>query len=98
MPIPFLSFDDHALFPCLNVVIVGYTLLLFAPKWKYTPTVTLFTVFLYSILYTLLLLHRVFVSEVPLGDMKFDSLGAIIALFSDNAVVMVDMNEEPAHT
>jgi hypothetical protein len=89
MPMPFLEFDDHALFPCLNVVIVGYALLLFAPKWKHTPSVTLFIVFAYSLMYTLLLGHRLFISEVAMPEAKFDSLDAVILLFADNAVLMV---------
>ena len=89
MPIPFLPFDDDAIFPCLNVVIVGYVLLLFAPKYKHTPSITLFITFIYSLLYTLLLVHRLFISNEVMPEAKFDSLQAVILLFSDNAVMMV---------
>lgn len=89
MPIPFVPLDDHAIFPCLNVVIVGYALLLFAPKYKHTPSLTLFIVFVYSLLYTLLLVHRLLISELVMPEAKFDSFDAVILLFSDNAVLMV---------
>jgi hypothetical protein len=89
MPIPFLPLDDHAIFPFLNIVIVGYALLLFAPKYKHTSYITLFITFIYSLLYTLLLVHRLFISELVMPEAKFDSLGAVILLFSDNAVLMV---------
>ena len=89
MPLPLLSTaDDDALFPILNVVIVGYVCLIFLPRWRYTMSITMALVTFYSLLYFGLLFHRLVISNVPLpGEVKFDSLDSIVTLFSDRAVV-----------
>lgn len=89
MPLPFFSsVDDDALFPVLNVVIVGYVCLIFLPRWRYTKSITLALVIFYSMIYFGLLFHRLVISNVPLpGKVKFDTLDSIVTLFSDRAVV-----------
>jgi hypothetical protein len=91
MPLPFLpDVEDDVLFDGLHLVMIGYLLLAFAPRWEWTPSIVNGLVFGYSVMYALILgvrLQAHFVSNpLPEGG-GFDSLKAVVALFSDRAAV-----------
>ena len=87
MPLPFIAATDEDIFPALNLVGVGYACLLFLPRWRHTPAVTLALVAFYSAIYALLLHHRLALSPAPLPRISFDSLDDVAALFADRAVL-----------
>lgn len=86
MPLPMIGATDEELFPALNLVFVGYACLIFLPRWRHTPALTLTVVTLYSAIYALLLVHRLALSPTPLPPISFDSLDHIAVLFADRAV------------
>lgn len=75
------------IFKSLNGVMIGYALLVFAPRWQYTRTVVRTLVFLYSVLYAVLVVSRWSSAPLPEGA-GFYSIDAVIALFSDGEVVL----------
>ena len=85
--LPLLPFSDDELFPALNAVMLGYACLILFPSWKYTSSITLGIVLIYSLVYALLLVHRIALSAEPLPGISFDSLDAIVTLFADRAVI-----------
>ena len=87
MPLPLIAATDEEILPALNLVLVGYACLIFLPRWRHTPAVTLALVTFYSAIYSLLLLHRLALSTAPLPPISFDSLDHIAALFADRAVL-----------
>ena len=87
MPIPGLSLPDDTLFDGLNGVMVAYAALILFPRWRLTPALTMAFACLYSMMYGLLLAHRLFVSNDPLPEVAFDRLNAIVALFADRATL-----------
>ena len=91
--LPLLPFSDDELFPALNAVMLGYACLILFPSWKYTSSITLGIVLIYSLVYALLLAHRIALSAERLPAISFDSLGAIVTLFADRAVIFA--GEEP---
>ena len=82
MPLPMIGATDEELFPALNLVFVGYACLIFLPRWRHTPALTLTVVTLYSAIYALLLVHRLALSPTPLPPISFDSLDHIAVLFA----------------
>ena len=80
------SILDTELFDVLNPVVLGYGCLIFLPRWKHTHTVVFTLIFVYSVLYTLLLVNRLVAGPLPQGS-GFDSLAGVTALFSDEAVI-----------
>ena len=87
MPIPGLTLPDDTLFDGLNMVMVAYLLLVFFPHWRHTPALTMAIVSVYSVMYGLLLTHRLFIATEPLPEIAFDRLSAIVALFADRATL-----------
>merc|ERR1712166_1427327 len=89
MPIPLLDdIDDDTLFPALNLVLIGYGCLCLVPSWRYTQPLVQGLVFCYSLLYALLIAHRLAAGPLPAGA-GIDSLEAVVALFSDRHAVFV---------
>jgi len=87
MPIPPLLDDiDDTLFPALNLVLIGYGCLCLVPSWRYTQPLVQGLVFCYSLLYALLIAHRLAAGPLPAGA-GIDSLEAVVALFSDRNAV-----------
>merc|ERR1711865_615451 len=87
MPIPLLGdIDDDTLFPALNLVLIGYGCICLVPSWRYTQPLVQGLVFCYSLLYALLIAHRLAAGPIPAGA-GIDSLEAVVALFSDRNAV-----------
>jgi hypothetical protein len=80
--------DDRALFPSLNIVLLGYLLLAFAPKWKWTSAITLVLPATYSALYASLIVNFLLTDISAMRSVDFGSLDGIVALFSRPDVVM----------
>lgn len=77
------------IFPLLNGVIIGWGCLLFLPKWRHTPAITLLISQLYAVAYGAMLLHRITLNPepLPLGG-GFETLDAVSILFSDRASLL----------
>lgn len=90
MAIPLLSevwpHTDDELFPALNLVMIGWLLLVFLPRWRYTPTTTLCLCLVYSAMYAVLVGARLATGPLPEGG-GLSSLAEVVALFSDRSIV-----------
>jgi len=82
-----LPLGDDELFPCLNVVLVGWALIAFLPRWKHTPALSLMVVGAYSLLYTILVVERARSGPLPVGS-GFGTLQEVATLFTDRGAVM----------
>lgn len=83
---PIGSFQDEQLFEGLNGVMIGYILLVFFPRWKYTPAITLGLCTVYSVMYVLLLATSLTGPNAP-EEVDFGSLGGVVSLFKRPDVV-----------
>lgn len=80
--------SDDDLFSSLYAVLIGYALLIFAPSWPKTKSITLFLSGVYSLMY-LALLVRCVVAHPELSEtgVDFGSLQGVVKLFKDESVV-----------
>mmetsp|Transcript_26524 Transcript_26524/g.37255 ORF Transcript_26524/g.37255 Transcript_26524/m.37255 type:complete len:167 (-) Transcript_26524:1683-2183(-) len=86
---PFLllgGFNAAELWPILNLVVISWLLMAFAPRWKYTPSIVLIPCLIHSFIYSAGLLSMVLFGNV---NGSFSSLEGIVSLFHDPNVVFI---------
>jgi hypothetical protein len=74
------------LWPTINIIMITWALLIFAPRWKWTPTLTLIPIFYFAIVYVATLLSLVFFSGSDDGDkapVDMATFEGVVALFQD---------------
>ena len=79
------NLNAQDIWPTINIVILGWLLLVFAPRWKYTNTLTLLPPLLHALIYTLTLLSAAL--EGLDTSIDFNSLEGIVTLFKDPTTV-----------
>eukprot|EP01044_Picomonas_judraskeda_P036912 COSAG03_NODE_16518_length_399_cov_1.036667_1_plen_105_part_10 len=82
-----LPLGDDELFSWLNIVVLGWALIAFLPRWKHTPALSLAVVGAYALLYTVLLAERARSGPLPAGS-GFGTLQGVVTLFTDRGAVM----------
>mmetsp|Transcript_33690 Transcript_33690/g.41293 ORF Transcript_33690/g.41293 Transcript_33690/m.41293 type:complete len:178 (-) Transcript_33690:133-666(-) len=84
------NYNALELWPLINITIPCWLLLAFAPKWKYTPVLTILGPMFFALLYTLSLLSlTIFGEDASSDQIDFSSLEGIVTLFSDPDMVFV---------
>ena len=73
--------SSERIFASLNLVLVGWALLVVAPRWRHTGNATLGIALAYALLYALLAGEAALDEDQPEGG-GFGSLAAVTALFS----------------
>ena len=82
------NYNALELWPLVNLIMPCWLLLAFAPKWKYTPLVTLIGPMFFALLYTLSIFSlTVFGEGASTDQIDFSSLEGIVTLFSDPSAV-----------
>lgn len=79
------NLNAQDLWPTINIVMLGWFLLVFAPRWKYTKTLTLLPPLLHALIYTLTLFSTML--EGLDTSIDFNSLEGIVTLFKDPTTV-----------
>lgn len=79
--------QDESLFPLLNGALIGYVLLVFFPRWKFTSFITLFLPVIYSALYASLAVNYFLTNMNPV-TIDFSSVAGVIQLFQVPEIVM----------
>ncbi|KAG1658400.1 hypothetical protein FOA52_013754 [Chlamydomonas sp. UWO 241] len=87
MPVPFLSYDDAALFNVLNVALAAWLLLIVGPRWKITQAVVLLVTAFVCALYTALL-YNFAVNGPGIDFTAFFSLEGVTQLFATPSVAL----------
>lgn len=73
-----------------NVVLFTWILLIFFPKWQWTPSLTLITPVLHSLLYLMSMFSLIlFPTDKDAAGMDFTSLEGVVTGFADPNVVFV---------
>ena len=83
------GWSDDDIFSVLNGVMVGWGLLFFAPRWKYTPTAVLSLCIFYSFLYMTLAMNSLLLSDTKIENVDFSSLDGVANMFRHRPVVLV---------
>ncbi len=81
------GFDAQDLWPAVNLVLLSYGVLLVAPRWKWTPSLTLVTPILHSILYVGSLFSPLVDPTIETKPVEFTTLEGVAALLGDPHVV-----------
>jgi hypothetical protein len=82
--------DAGELWPTVNIVMVTWALLIFAPRWKWTPTLTLIPIVYFAILYATTAVSFIYFpagENAPEVDMT--TFEGVVALFQDPNVVFL---------
>jgi hypothetical protein len=82
------GYNAAELWPFLNVVMVTWVLLAVAPRWKYTPMISLIPPILHAIIYvggvlSLTLFAAPDDGETQAAEVDFSSLEGVVNLFKD---------------
>lgn len=81
------NFTGNDLWPSINVIIASYLLLLFLPRWKWTPSLTLIVPLLQSVLYVGSIFSAMLDPHGDAPDVDFNTLEGIYTLFQDPNVM-----------
>ncbi|CAJ1960322.1 unnamed protein product [Cylindrotheca closterium] len=78
------------LFDSLNIVLITWMLMVFLPRWRWTPTLTLVTPMLHSLLYALGIFSLVIFPQDPdAAQLDFMSLEGVVTGFTNHNIVFV---------
>lgn len=78
------------LFDSLNIVLLTWILMIFLPRWSWTPTLTLVTPILHSLLYALGIFSLIFFPQDPdAAQLDFASLEGVVTGFSNHNIVFI---------
>lgn len=88
LPLPFLSgISDDKLFPVTNGCLPAWAALVLLPKWRYTNSLVIGTILVYSLLYTLLMANTLIEGTgLDFGDMS--TLAGVRKLLSHRDVTL----------
>jgi hypothetical protein len=85
--------DAGELWPTVNIVMISWALLIFAPRWKWTPTLTLIPIFYFSIVYAASFVSLLFFPASDDGEkapeIDMTTFEGVVALFQDPNMVFV---------
>jgi len=93
MPIPYINKTDDELFDYLNFVLVGWVLLAFLPRWRYSIVIAKVVGLAYAVLYVILMYDSIAIHPINLGPKyptimdAFSSLDGIHTMFSHKSAV-----------
>eukprot|EP01035_Chromulina_nebulosa_P008253 gene8253-11185_t len=79
--------QDAEIFPFLNFVLLGYALIIFFPRWKFTKVITLILPAVYSFLYLVLVIDWIKKNPTKVSSIDFSTLRSVVDLFKDEAAV-----------
>jgi Domain of unknown function (DUF4281) len=79
--------DALDLWPAINVVLISYAVLIFAPRWKWTPTLTLITPIFHSVPYVGSLFSPLVDPSIEVEQFDFTTLEGVAGLLKDPNVV-----------
>ena len=89
-PFPLLGgYNAEELWPLVNLILPSWMLLVFLPKWKYTPTLSLIGPILHAILYTLGVISTIVYADENSPEIDFSSLEGIVELFKEPSGVFI---------
>jgi hypothetical protein len=87
-PILLLGSLDAKLWPMINIVMITWALLIFAPRWKWTPTLTLIPIVYFAIFYAasvvLLLYFPASDDWEKAPEIDMTTFEGVVALFQDS--------------
>jgi len=83
------GYNAQELWPLVNLILPSWMLLVFLPKWKYTPTLSLIGPILHAILYTLGVISTIVYADENSPEIDFSSLEGIVELFKEPSGVFV---------
>jgi hypothetical protein len=77
------GYDAAQLWPTVNLVLPGWLLLVIAPRWKYTPMITLVGPIIHAVMYSLGAISHFTDDGGDAPEVDFSSLESIVNLFKD---------------
>eukprot|EP00594_Rhizosolenia_setigera_P020104 CAMPEP_0178956670 /NCGR_PEP_ID=MMETSP0789-20121207/10422_1 /TAXON_ID=3005 /ORGANISM="Rhizosolenia setigera, Strain CCMP 1694" /LENGTH=149 /DNA_ID=CAMNT_0020638703 /DNA_START=119 /DNA_END=565 /DNA_ORIENTATION=- len=85
------GYNAKELWPTVNLILPTWFLLAVAPRWKYTPTLTLAGPIIIAAIYTLSAISMMFTGEDGgnASEIDFSTLEGIVTLFKDPNGVFV---------
>ncbi|KAL7532365.1 hypothetical protein ACHAXR_005630 [Thalassiosira sp. AJA248-18] len=90
---PFLLLGNYnavELWPTVNLILPTWLLLLIAPRWKLTPSLTLVGPIIMGLIYSLGIISAILFNDgKDQPDMDFSSLEGVTALFQDPSGVFI---------
>lgn len=89
--IPLLGgYNADELWPTVNLALVSWALLVFAPRWRHTPTLTMIAPIIHAVMYTLATTNEL---TTPKGDndapIDMSTLAGVVALFQEPTGVFI---------
>lgn len=76
------GYNAAELWPTVNLVMLSWTLIFFAPRWRFTPTLTVIAPLIHAGMYTLVLASTILISDDAKGvDMM--TFEGVVTLFKD---------------
>ena len=82
------GFTPEDLWPLANLCIVPWVLMMFAPRWRYTPMLTLVTPVLHAIIYTFGMASVMFQNNMP-AEGNFMTFQGVATLFKERNIVFL---------
>ena len=84
VPYSFLGgYNAAELWPTVNIIMLSWGLYVFAPRWKYTPTLSLIGPLFHALIYTGGLLSQLFSAPADAPPIDFSTLEGVVMLFQD---------------
>jgi len=83
------GYNAAELWPTINLILPTWLLLVVAPRWKWTSTITLAGPIFFALMYTLGVISMMLIGEEDAPEIDFSSLEGIVNLFKDPNGVFV---------
>mmetsp|Transcript_13667 Transcript_13667/g.24766 ORF Transcript_13667/g.24766 Transcript_13667/m.24766 type:complete len:173 (+) Transcript_13667:41-559(+) len=84
------GYNAAELWPLVNLIMPGWLLLMFAPRWKHTPALTLLGPIFFAALYSLLSVSEIFLNAEPSGaKIDMSTLDGVVQLFTEPSGVFI---------
>jgi hypothetical protein len=78
--------DAGQLWPTINIIMITWALLIFAPRWKWTPTLTLIPILYFAVVYVATLFSFLFFPDSdaePAPPIDMSTFEGVVTLFQD---------------
>ena len=82
MALQLFGYNSSELWPIINVIMPTWMLLMFVPKWKYTPSLALIGPLMLSVMYVITAASKMMDTEDN-APIDFSSLEGVVAMFQD---------------
>lgn len=76
------GYNAAELWPMVNLVMLSWTLIFFAPRWRLTPTLTVIVPVILAVMYTLVLASAFLISD-DANDVDMMTFEGVVTLFKD---------------